>query len=75
VKVPVGFEVQYLDTSHAMYDKEDDTYIGADTESATFDQEVTINVFIVIDAEDEELTEVEILTRDLYLEEVGEDYY
>lgn len=66
--------VQYFDTTYATYDHEDDAYIGGDTEVATFEHEVMINVFIVIDAEDDRIIDVEILTRDLHLEEPYEDY-
>jgi hypothetical protein len=74
VKIPVKFDVQYFDTTFATYDHEDNAYIGGDTETATFEQEVIINVFIVIDAKDDGIIDVEILTRDLHLEEPYEDY-
>lgn len=74
VAASVAFEVQYLDTTEAMYDREDDTYIGAETRSATFEQEVPISVLLVIDAEDNEVMDVDIITRDLYLEEPGEEW-
>jgi hypothetical protein len=74
VKTPISFQVQYLDTDYAVHDKEDDTWIGAETAVATFDTEANISVLIVIDSEDDEITDITILTRDLNLSEPYEDY-
>jgi len=74
VKLSIEFTVQFLDTSLATYDSEDQTYIGAEKETETFEQEKDINVFVVVDAKDDEIVDVDILTRDLYLEEPYEDY-
>src|SRR5262249_9535879 len=74
VKAPVSFDVQYLDTISGWYDSEDQEYIGGETETARFEQDVTISVLIIIGAVDEDVTEVNILTRDLHLKEPYEDF-
>jgi hypothetical protein len=74
VKAPVSFDVQYLDTTSAWYDSEDQEYIGGETETATFEKDVTISLLVVIDTADDEVTDVDILTRDLHLEEPYEDF-
>jgi hypothetical protein len=74
ISFPVAFTVQYEDTTYAFYDKEDDEYIGAETETAKFEQEVSISTLVVFDLEDGEIIDVDVLTRDIYLEEPYEDY-
>lgn len=74
LKVPIGFELQYEDLTYAIHDSEDDTYYGGETETIKLEVEVTISAFVVIDAANNEITDVDILTRDLHLEEPYEDY-
>jgi len=73
VRVPVKFDVQYLDTDSAWWDSEEKEFIGGDSEVATYDAEVVISLLVIIDANDE-IIDVDILTRDLRLEEPYEDY-
>lgn len=73
-RVPISFDVQYLDTDTAFYDSEEKEYIGGESETETFEVEKEINVFVVIDAQNDEIVEVDMLTRDLHLEEPYEDY-
>jgi hypothetical protein len=72
VTMTVEFEVQYEDTDYATYDHEDDTYIGAERATQTFEEEVTIGLFITIT--NDKIVDVEISTRDLHLEEPYENY-
>jgi hypothetical protein len=73
-RVPISFDVQYLDTSTASYDSEDKEYIGGESEIESFDVEKGINVFVVIDPQDDQITDVDILTRDLFLEEPYDNF-
>jgi hypothetical protein len=75
LKAPIEFELQYLDTTYATYDNEDDTYIGAETASMTFETEAIINAFVVIDASKHKVTEVDVLARDIHVEEPTHDHY
>jgi hypothetical protein len=74
VRAPVQFEVQYLDTTSAMWDSEDKEYIGGETEVHTFEDQVVLSLLIVIDCESGTIDDVDILTRDIYLHEPYEDY-
>jgi hypothetical protein len=74
VKVPVSFDVQYLDTTSASYDSEDQAYIGGEIETVTFEEDVTISVLVIIDPVGDDVTDVDILTRDLHLKEPYEDF-
>ncbi len=74
VEVPVAFDVQYLDTSSAWWDSEEKDYYGGEKATETFEQDVTLSLLIVIDLEDETIAEVNILTRDIHLEEPFEDF-
>ena len=68
------FEVQYLDTSSAWWDSEDNEYIGGEKEIETLELEMTLSVLIIIDPHDESITEVDLLTRDVYVQEPYETF-
>ena len=74
VKAPIVFEVQYLDTSSAWWDSEDNEYIGGEKEIETLELEMTLSVLIIIDPHDESITEVDLLTRDVYVQEPYETF-
>ena len=74
VKVPIVFEVQYLDTSSAWWDSEDKEFIGGEKEVQTLELEMTLSVLIIIDPRDESITEVDLLTRDVYVQEPYETF-
>jgi hypothetical protein len=74
VKAPVSFDVQYLDTSSAWWDSEEKEYFGGETETETFEQEVVLSLLVVIDSEDKSISDVDILTRDIHLQEPYEDF-
>jgi hypothetical protein len=46
-KAPVAFDVQYLDTSSAAWDSEDKEYIGGETETETFEQDVMLSLPVI----------------------------
>lgn len=74
VKTPIAFDVQYLDTSSAWWDSEDKEFIGGEKELETLDLETTLSVLITIDPEDQSIAEVDLLTRDVYVQEPYEDF-
>jgi hypothetical protein len=74
VKVPIDFEVQYLDTSSAWWDSEDKEFIGGEKEVQALELEMTLSVLIIIDPQDESITEVDLLTRDVYVQEPYETF-
>jgi hypothetical protein len=74
VRAPITFDVQYLDTSSASWDSEDEEFIGGETEVERLELEMTLSALIIINQQDESITEVEMLTRDVYVEEPYEDY-
>ena len=74
VKAPIVFEVQYLDTSSAWWDSEDNEYIGGEKEIETLELEMALSVLIIIDPHDESITEVDLLTRDVYVQEPYETF-
>ena len=73
-KVPVAFDAQYLDTSSASWDSEEKQYFGGETATETFEQDVMLSLLVIVDPENKKITEVNILTRDIHLEEPFEDY-
>lgn len=74
MKAPISFEVQYLDTSSAWWTLEDKEFIGGEKEVETLDLEMTLSVLITIDPEDQSVIEVDLLTRDIYVQEPYEDF-
>ena len=74
VRAPVAFDVQYLDTSSASWDSEDKEYIGGETETETLELEVTLSLLVVVDPEDKSISEVDLLTRDVHVQEPYENY-
>jgi hypothetical protein len=74
VQVPIDFEVQYLDTSSAWWDSEDKEFIGGEKEVQALELEMTLSVLIIIDPQDESITEVDLLTRDVYVQEPYETF-
>jgi hypothetical protein len=73
VKVPVSFDVKYLDVDPAWYDDEAPEYVGEEPRRATFRRGAVIMILALIDAVDEHVIEVDILTRELRLEESYHD--
>jgi len=74
VKAPIVFEVQYLDTSSAWWDSEDKEFIGGEKEVRTLELQVTLTVLIIIDSQNEIITEVDLLTRDVHVQEPYETF-
>ncbi len=74
VEAPIEFEVQYLDTSSAWWDSEDKEFIGGEKEVETLELQTTLSVLIIIDPQDQSITEVDLLTRDVHVEEPYEDF-
>jgi hypothetical protein len=50
-------------------DSEDKEFIGGEKEVQTLELETTLSVLIIIDPEDESIIEVDLLTRDVYIQE------
>lgn len=73
VKAPIAFDVQYLDTSSAWWDSEDN-FIGGERDVETLELEMTLSVLIIIDPQDESITEVNLLTRDVHVQEPYQDF-
>lgn len=74
VEASVNYEVQYLDTDTAWWDSEDKEYVGGDKALQTVKMDTTLSLLIIIDPKEEEIAEVDILTRDINVEEQSEDY-
>jgi hypothetical protein len=74
VKAPITFDVQYLDTSSAWWDSEVNEYIGGDTEVETLELDMTLSVLINIDPQDKTIAEVDLLTRDVHVQEPFENF-
>jgi hypothetical protein len=74
LKVPLTVEVQYQDTTDAFYDKEDGTHIGGETAVAEIENNVTISLFLTIDARSQDVLEIDILTQDVRVSEPYETY-
>lgn len=74
VKVPIRFDVQYLDTSSAWWDSEDKEFIGGEKEVETLELQMTLSVLIIIDPQDQSITEVDLLTRDVHVQEPYKDF-
>lgn len=74
VKAPIAFDVQYLDTWSAWWDSEDKEFIGGERDVETLELEMTLSVLIIIDPQDESITEVNLLTRDVHVQEPYEDF-
>jgi hypothetical protein len=73
-KAAIVFEVQYLDTSSAWWDSEDKEFIGGDKEVQKFEVEMTLSVLIIIDPQEENIVEVDLLTRHVYVQEPYENF-
>lgn len=74
VEVPVTYEVQYLDTNTGWWDSEDKEFVGSDKAVQTIEMETTLSLLIAIEPKEGEITEVDILTRDVHIQEAYEDY-
>jgi hypothetical protein len=74
VKVPIAFDVQYLDTSSAWWDSEDKEFIGGEKEVETLELQMTLSVLIIIDPQDQSIAEADLLTRDVHVQEPYEDF-
>jgi PIN domain len=74
VKAPITFDVQYLDTSSAWWDSEDKQFIGGDKEVETLELEMSLSVLIVIDPQDGTISEVDLLTRNVRVQEPYETF-
>jgi hypothetical protein len=74
VLAPITFDVQYLDTSSAWSDSEDKEFIGGEKDVETLELEMTLSVLIIIDPQDQNITEVDLLTRDVRVQEPHEDF-
>ena len=74
VKVPMAFEVQFLDTTSAAWNSEDKEFIGGEKEVGTLELDMILSVLILIDPEDQSISEVDLLTRDVYVQEPYEDF-
>jgi hypothetical protein len=74
VKAPISFDVQYLDTSSAWWDSEDKEFIGGEREVEALELEVTLSVLITIDPRNNSIAEVDMLTRDVYVQEPYENF-
>ena len=75
VKTPVSFDVQYMDTSSAWWDSEEKDFFGGETETVTFEEEVVLSLLVVIDSKDDSISDINVLTQDINLEEPSEDFY
>jgi hypothetical protein len=73
-KVPLLVRVQYEDRSSAIYDREDGVYFGAKTVDTEIEDALIIRLFVMIDASDYSLQDIEVVTQDVYVSEPYEDY-
>jgi PIN domain len=74
VKAPIAFDVQYLDTSSAWWDSEEKEFIGGDKEVETLELEMSLSVLIVIDPQNKSISEIDLLTRDVRVQEPYETF-
>ncbi|WP_054210884.1 PIN domain-containing protein [Bosea vaviloviae] len=69
VCVPVSVTISYEDRSSAMYDREDDIYVGAETEETTIEAEPEIRAFIKLSMPQARVTHFEIIDGEFYFSE------
>lgn len=74
VRVPVSVRLSYEDRSSAMYDREDDIYVGAETEETSIDAEPEIRAFIKLSVAGVRITHFEIMDGEFFFSEPDEWY-
>lgn len=55
-------------------DRDEGGYIGADTETSTYETDATVSVLVTIVTDEDTIFHIDMLTRDLYLREPYETY-
>jgi hypothetical protein len=74
VRVPLVIQVDYEDRSDAIYDKEDDVYFGAETETAEIESDPVIRLFAKLCRKPPHVSSLRVLTGELNIHEPYEDY-
>lgn len=64
-QIKVRVEVQYEDRESAMYDHEDDRWVGAEVASTDVEEEVEIEVLVGVDGRTNNVVEAKILTQEI----------
>jgi hypothetical protein len=73
-RVPLLVSVSFLDTSHAMYDREDGVYIGAENVETEIEDDPEVRLFVEINPLTRSVLGVEILPQDISVSEPYETY-
>ncbi|MBI2799303.1 MAG: DUF4935 domain-containing protein [Gammaproteobacteria bacterium] len=72
--VPLSAEISYESTEDAYFDQEDKRWVGAEAAETEIATRAEIEAFVSLSAKSLEVTGVEILSRDLWIEEEYETY-
>jgi hypothetical protein len=64
-KVKVRVEVQYEDLDHAIYDREDDRWFGAEIASTEVDDEIDIEILVEVERKTATVREAKVLTQEV----------
>jgi hypothetical protein len=68
-RVPISVEVTYADLSAAYYDKEEDTWIGADTTFTEIDAAPLVRMFAEVNPSDDSIRSIDFITSDIEVAE------
>jgi PIN domain len=74
VRTPLLVQLDYEDRSDAIYDKEDDIYFGAETNTAEIEADPVIRLFAKLTRRPPQVSSVRILTGELSVSEPYEEY-
>jgi hypothetical protein len=58
-------EVQYEDLDHAVYDREDDRWIGAESASTQVDDEIDVEILVQVERQTGTVREAKVLTEEV----------
>jgi hypothetical protein len=65
VKLQVRVEVEYEDREHAIYDREDDRWFGAEAASAKVDDEIELEILVDVDRKSGTVREAKVLSQEV----------
>lgn len=74
IVAPLNVTVSYHDRSEALYDNEDDVFVGAEYADATFETDVTIRAVARLASVTKQIRDFEILTGEVKVTEPYETY-
>ena len=77
VKLLVSAEIDYQDVSHAIWDKEDGCYVGAESVVTEIRDSITTRVFVQLkrDGQDITLSAAQFIAQDLVVTDYSDDVY